>query len=125
MRVRAFVGGALFANSRRGGNTMRTYFQLSLMVALSACAVEAGERARGGCPDDELCSDLTPEGLFFAAVPPSDYIGELPGLVLNGRQRITLTPGGSYDLPEFAADGGDFLTLTQAVRLDADSGEVE
>ena len=96
---------------------------LACLVLMSACAVEGGERTNGECPDGETCSDLTPEGLFFAAVPPSDYIGDLPGISVGGRQVVTLTPAGSYLLPEFAVDGGEYITVEQALRLDEDSGE--
>lgn len=96
---------------------------LACLVLVSACAIEGGERTDGECPDGETCSDLTPEGLFFAAVPPSDYIGDLPGIRVGGRQVVTLTPAGSYLLPEFAVDGGEYITVEQAIRLDGDSGE--
>lgn len=100
-----------------------TWRRLACLVLVSACAIEGGERTNGECPEGETCSELTPEGLFFAAVPPSDYIGDLPGIAVGGRQTVTLSPAGSYLLPEFAVDGGDFITVEQALRLDADTGE--
>ena len=36
-------------------------------VFLLACVGEPGERSSGGCPEEEVCSDLTPNGLSFTA----------------------------------------------------------
>lgn len=99
---------------------------LGIIASLaSACALEGGERTGGECPEGEKCSELTPDGLYFTSVAPSDFIGELPGIALGGRQLVNFTPAGAYPLPDFAADGGELLTVERATRVDADSGQVE
>lgn len=101
-----------------------TWRTLACVVLVSACAIEGGERSMTGeCPDGEVCSDLTPEGLFFSSVALSDTIGDLPGITVGGRQIVRLTPEGLYALPEFSVDGGEFLGVEQAIRIDGDTGE--
>ncbi|HJK93178.1 MAG TPA: hypothetical protein RMH85_31670 [Polyangiaceae bacterium LLY-WYZ-15_(1-7)] len=89
----------------------------AILLPILACATEDGERATMGCPDDETCSDATPEGLQFSAVAPSDWLGPLPGVALGGRQEIRFSPLGGYTLPEFSVDPGGTLEVNEAVRI--------
>jgi hypothetical protein len=56
----------------------------ALLLCLASNSTEGGDRANGGCPEDEVCSPDTPDGLYFAspAVGDSD-LGQLdePGAI--------------------------------------------
>jgi hypothetical protein len=62
----------------------------ALLLCLASNSTEGGDRANGGCPEDEVCSPDTPNGLYFAspAVGDSD-LGQLdePGVIATGGTR--------------------------------------
>ncbi len=85
------------------------------MLALTACFdAEKGERMRGECPADEVCSELTPDGLSFStAYSLLDSTVETVGPVaLGGRlsvsysaltgelKEVVATADGALELPD-------------------------
>jgi hypothetical protein len=74
------------------------------LLAAAGCALQ-GDRGRDGCPEDEMCSDATPDGLFFLgsqlADQPLGRMAPLPTAV-GGSQRIRVVTGASSGSPAFA-----------------------
>lgn len=94
-------------------------FSCFVCSLLPACGVP-GDRASGGCPPDEICSDATPDGLVFdgpylASVPFSG--STLAPVAIGGTQRIAIRVNGSDPLPVFDAESTD-----SAIAIDGVSG---
>lgn len=98
---------------------------IGLCATLAGCT--AGDRALFGCPEDEVCSDRTPNGLHFFGAPLAGELLDLgpPVIAVGGTQLITLQePVGDDELATFTAayaadDGGG-----PAIRVDATDGPV-
>jgi len=81
-----------------------------LLAALClACTVESGDRAASGgaCPEDEICSEATPEGLtFYGPQPADDASGAfLRAVALGGRATLGFSAG-TWSLEDDGRDAG-------------------
>ena len=97
---------------------------LALIVATSVagCALP-GERNRadGACPEGEVCSPDTPQGLSFRGPGKFDDFGGGPGrMVVGGTQRITVEDSESSELSleSFDADATDSLAIAEVAPPD-------
>ncbi|MBK9073210.1 MAG: hypothetical protein IPL79_19755 [Myxococcales bacterium] len=85
------------------------------MVALQGC-VSAGDRYANGCPNDEVCSPSTPDGLLFSGPALGDTIldGTIRPVADGGTSHIEiLLPGGGFfNLPYLASSSGASLVVT-------------
>jgi hypothetical protein len=62
---------------------------VGLLVAVSGCAWQSGERTGGSCPAGEVCSTAV-EGLDFSGTPPAGYIGNIVATAEGGTQTIDI-----------------------------------
>jgi hypothetical protein len=94
---------------------------LLAFAALAGCGIE-GDRADGGCPDDEVCSDATPRGLrFFGTSVTGAFFGAfgIAPVAVGGTQDVRADPEGGYSLPIF-----DAVSSTGAFTVENISGSV-
>ena len=88
------------------------FIMLALAVAslCLGCLIpnERGDRAEGGvCPDGEVCSELTPDGLLF--LNPVTFDIDEPGsplrhALVGGEYKLGMIAVGSNELPEIALE---------------------
>lgn len=101
-----------------------TGFAAILALSLSACSL-AGSRAKtGSCPEGEVCSDETPNGLFFAGPALGDAALDLGGSTLptarGGKQTITVLTGASLGSPKFEGEfDAEVATTNDIMEIDS------
>lgn len=88
-------------------------------LSLTACSL-AGSRAKTGqCPTGEVCSDETPNGLFFKGPELGDAVLQLGGSVRatarGGTQTITVVTGSSLSSPTFGDEFDAEIATTNDV----------
>lgn len=93
---------------------------LAVAAIVCACCSYDGYRSRTGeCPPGEICSDLTPDGLFFYGSQYADRgffsFNDLPPIAVGGTQTITVHTAGDNEPFDFlfSADlsDSDFAVL--------------
>lgn len=75
---------------------------LTLSLATQGCML-SGERALHGCPSDEMCSDLTPDGLEFSGRHVGEQGQTSLALAVGGTERVHVQVQGGNAPPAFDA----------------------
>ncbi len=92
---------------------MRRPLAATLVTLAAGCT--AGDRASSGeCPPSEVCSDATPDGLFFVGPSMAGFLfdGGPQVVAINGTQELRIQyPGGAaFDLP-YRAESSHALSV--------------
>lgn len=72
---------------------------LCLLSVLSGCVL--GLRASGGCPDGEVCSDLTPDGLLFSGELVQGGADRFVPVAARGVRHLGFGALGVAELPDY------------------------
>lgn len=99
---------------------------LSLLITLG-CG-EPGDRAFGGCPTDEMCSDWTPAGLYFAGARLADFDAPfgVPPTAIGGHQTVHVLETADFEGPEYVSTFDAVSTDPAVFQVSADhSGPID
>jgi len=98
----------------------RIAFASALFLFSTASSCDAGDRARWGCPEDEVCDPATEDGLHFGGVRMAEQlfdVGDVKTLAVGGRQHV--------EVFEEDADGHHALALPFTPTFDSDAIAIE